>query len=166
MSSTPMSTPISTPISTPMNTPTHRSPVLQQPRSGGPKYSNPTFVYTPNHCPINATGGLIQTESRGIFISQLDYAIEQRQLEEYLRRIGPFDSCEIRRDPTSGRSRGIATAKFASAEAAARAIQVLHGQKILSKTVSVRFDTEKEAVAPKSSIKSPHGGLIIANGSQ
>lgn len=152
--------------STPMSTPTHRSPVLHQTPPVGPKHLNPTYIYTPNHCPINATGGLIQTESRGIFISQLDFAIDQRQLEEYLRRIGAFDSCEIRRDPTSGRSRGIATAKFASAEAAAKAIQVLHGQKIMSKTISVRFDTEKEAVGPKNSIKSHHGGLIIANGSQ
>ncbi|KAH0373821.1 RNA-binding domain-containing protein, partial [Aureobasidium melanogenum] len=168
--STPMSTPMSvtpmrSPMSTPMSTPSHMSPVLHQPPPVGLKNPNPTYVSTSNHRPINATGGLIQTESKGIFINQLDYAVDQRQLEEYLRRIGSFDSCEIRRDPTSGRSRGIATAKFASAQAAARAVQVLHGQKIMSKTISVRFDTEKEAVTPKSSIKSYHGGLIIANGS-
>jgi RNA recognition motif-containing protein len=127
---------------------------------------SPTYVYTPNHRPINAAGGLVQTESRGIFISQLDYGIDQRQLEGYLRRIGPFDSCEVRRDPASGRSRGIATAKFATSEAAARAVQVLHGQKLMSKTISVRFDTEKEITAPSSSSKSLHEGLIIANGSK
>ena len=99
-------------------------------------------------------------------MSQLDYGVDQRQLDEYLRRIGSFDSCEIRRDPSSGRSRGIATAKFASAEAAARAVQVLHGQKIMSKTISVRFDTEKETVASRSSSKIYQEGLIIANGSK
>ncbi|KAK6001467.1 hypothetical protein QM012_002798 [Aureobasidium pullulans] len=160
------STPMSDPMSTPMNTPTHMSPVLHQPPPFEFKNMSPTYVYTSNHRPINATGGLIQTESKGIFINQLDYAVDQRQLEEYLRRIGSFDSCEIRRDPTSGRSRGIATAKFASVEAAARAVQVLHGQKLMSKTISVRFDTEKEAVTPKSSFKDHQGGLIIANGSQ
>ena len=166
--STPMSstTPMSTPMSTPISTPMHGSPVFHHPPPVAPRKMSPTYVYTPNHRPINATGGLVQTESRGIFISQLDYGVDQRQLEEYLRRIGPFDSCEIRRDPASGRSRGIATAKFASAEAAARAVQVLHGQKLMSKTVSVRFDTEKETVTPSSSNKSYHEGLIIANGSQ
>lgn len=139
----------------------HRPPVA-------PRRTSPTYVYTPNYRPINATGGLVKTESRGIFISQLDYAIDQRQLEEYLRRIGSFDSCEIRRDPATGRSRGIATAKFANAEAAARAIQVFHGQKLMSKTINVRFDTEKEAVAPAaaSSSKTFVDGLIIANGSK
>ncbi|KAG9603216.1 RNA-binding domain-containing protein, partial [Aureobasidium melanogenum] len=162
---TTFSVPMNTPMSTPMSTPIHMSPVHHQSPPVGLKNMSPTYVYTSNHRPINATGGLIQTESKGIFINQLDYAVDQRQLEEYLRRIGSFDSCEIRRDPTSGRSRGIATAKFASAEAAARAVQVLHGQKIMSKTISVRFDTEKEAVTPKSSVKSYQGGLVIANGS-
>lgn len=160
------STPMNTPMSTPMSTPIRMSPVLHQTPPFGSKNMSPTYVYTSNHRPINATGGLVRTESKGIFINQLDYAIDQRQLEEYLRRIGSFDSCEIRRDPASGRSRGTATARFASAEAAARAIQVLHGQKIMSKTVSVRFDTEKEAVTTKSLVKSYHGGLIIANGSR
>ena len=164
--STPLSTPMSTPMSTPISTPMHGSPVFHHPPPVAPRKMSPTYVYTPNHRPINATGGLVQTESRGIFISQLDYGVDQQQLEEYLRRIGPFDSCEIRRDPASGRSRGIATAKFASAEAAARAVQVLHGQKLMSKTVSVRFDTEKETVTPSSSNKSYHEGLIIANGSK
>ncbi|KAH0278835.1 RNA-binding domain-containing protein, partial [Aureobasidium melanogenum] len=158
-------TPMNTPMSTPMSAAHHMSPVLHQSPPVGLKNMSPTYVYTSNHRPINATGGLVQIESKGIFINQLDYAVDQRQLEEYLRRIGSFDSCEIRRDSTSGRSRGIATAKFANAEAAARAVQVLHGQKILSKTISVRFDTEKEAVTPKSSVKSYQGGLIIANGS-
>lgn len=165
-STTPMSTPMSTPMTTPMGTPMHGSPVFHHPPPVAPRKMSPTYVYTPNHRPINATGGLVQTESRGIFISQLDYGVDQRQLEEYLRRIGPFDSCEIRRDPASGRSRGIATAKFASAEVAARAVQVLHGQKLRSKTVSVRFDTEKDAVTTSSSSKSYHEGLIIANGSK
>ncbi|KAG9694087.1 RNA-binding domain-containing protein, partial [Aureobasidium melanogenum] len=165
--STPLSTPMSgTPMSTPMSTPTHMSPVFRQPPPVEFKNMHSTYVYTSNHRPINATGGLVQTESKGIFINQLDYAVDQRQLEEYLRRIGSFDSCEIRRDSTTGRSRGIATAKFASAEAAARAVQVLHGQRIMSKTISVRFDTEKEAVTPRSSVKIYQGGLIIANGSQ
>lgn len=155
-----------TPMSTPMSTPTHMSPVFRQPPPVELKNMNSTYVYTSNHRPINATGGLVQTESKGIFINQLDYAVDQRQLEEYLRRIGSFDNCEIRRDSTTGRSRGIATAKFASAEAAARAVQVLHGQRIMSKTISVRFDTEKEAVTPTSSVKIYQGGLIIANGSQ
>ncbi|KAI4746602.1 RNA-binding domain-containing protein [Aureobasidium sp. EXF-12298] len=164
--SVPMNTSMSgTPMSTPMSTPIHMSPVLHPSPPVGLENMSPAYVYTSNHRPINATGGLVQTESKGIFIHQLDYAVDQRQLEEYLRRIGSFDSCEIRRDPTSGRSRGIATAKFANAEAAARAVQVLHGQRIMSKTISVRFDTEKEAVTPKSSVKSYQGGLIIANGS-
>jgi RNA recognition motif-containing protein len=153
-------------MSTQMSTPMHRSPVFYHPPPVGPRKMSPTYVYTPNHRPVNAAGGLIQTESRGIFISQLDYGIDQRQLDEYLRRIGPFHSCEIRRDPASGRSRGIATARFMTAEAAARAVQMLHGQKLMSKTISVRFDTEKETVAPTSSSKSCHDGLIIANGSK
>jgi hypothetical protein len=36
----------------------------------------------------------------------------------------------------------------------------------MSKTISVRFDTEKETIAPSSSSKSLHEGLIIANGSK
>jgi hypothetical protein len=163
---TPMSTPMSTPMCTPMSTPMHRSPVLYHPPPVAPRKMSPTYVYTPNHHPVNAAGGLVQTESRGIFISQLDYGIDQRQLDEYLRRIGPFDSCEIRQDATSGRSRGIATARFTTAEAAASAVQVLHGQKLMSKTISVRFDTEKETVAPASLSKASHEGLIIANGSK
>ncbi|KAG9532042.1 RNA-binding domain-containing protein, partial [Aureobasidium melanogenum] len=163
---TTFSVPMNTSMSgTPMSTPIHMSPVLHPSPPVGLENMSPAYVYTSNHRPINATGGLVQTESKGIFIHQLDYAVDQRQLEEYLRRIGSFDSCEIRRDPTSGRSRGIATAKFASAEAAARAVQVLHGQRIMSKTISVRFDTEKEAVTLKSSVKSYQGGLVIANGS-
>lgn len=145
-----------------MSTPMHRSPVFYHPPPVGPRKMSPTYVYRP----VNAAGGLVQTESRGIFISQLDYGIDQRQLDEYLRRIGPFDSCEIRWDPASGRSRGIATAKFTTAEAAARAVQILHGQKLMSETISVRFVTEKETVAPSTSSKTLHEGLIIANGSK
>jgi hypothetical protein len=36
----------------------------------------------------------------------------------------------------------------------------------MSKTISVRFDTEKETVAPASLSKASHEGLIIANGSK
>ncbi|KAI5267069.1 RNA-binding domain-containing protein [Aureobasidium subglaciale] len=159
-------TPLSTPMSTPVSTPMHRSPVFYHPPPIAPRKMSPTYVYTPNQRPVNSTGGLVKTESRGIFISQLDYAIDQRQLEEYLRKIGFFDSCEIRRDPASGRSRGIATAKFTTTEAAARAVHMLNGQKLVSKTVDVRFDTEREAVTPTASSKKHRDGLIIANGSR
>ncbi|KAI5249092.1 hypothetical protein E4T42_05426 [Aureobasidium subglaciale] len=140
--------------------------VFYHPPPIAPRKMSPTYVYTPNQRPVNSTRGLVKTESRGIFISQLDYAIDQRQLEEYLHKIGFLDSCEIRRDPASGRSRGIATVKFTTTEAAARAVHMLNGQKLMSKTVNVRFDTEKEAVTPTASSKNHRDGLIIANGSK
>jgi hypothetical protein len=175
--------------------PAHRTlmfpPPLAPSHAAPPPPPPPTYVLTPTHTPINTTTGLLQTHATGIFIANLDYAIDARNLQDLIHHhMNPsataatvsIESCIVKRDAMTGRSRGTATVKFKTVEAAAAAVRALHGTRLLAKVVSVRFDVERDvvvaaaaaaaAVSPSvtlsSSSSSAKSGdeLIIANGSE
>ena len=143
----------------------HPSSVVQYlPRTApAPRMKPQTYVVTQNQRPVNATSGLVKTQSRGVFICRLGFDVNQQQLEVYLSRFGPLQNCEIKRDPMTGKSRGTATAKFLSAEIAATVVCSLDGQQLMGKRVEVRFDKDHEMVA---AVNTVNDCLIIANGSQ
>jgi RNA recognition motif-containing protein len=111
---------------------------------------------------VNVGNGAVLTEPRGIFISGLDYKARSRDLEALLKRVGRPVEFKLQKDK-NGRSKGSATAKFATAHEAQYAISRLNGQRFegashKDKPLSVRFDTDKTVVGQ---VQPP----VIVNGS-
>ncbi|KAF1942162.1 hypothetical protein EJ02DRAFT_376236 [Clathrospora elynae] len=114
-----------------------------------PVYVIPSPVYSTstNGMPVNVRGGAVLTEARGIFIRNLSYKCTPEDLNGLLMRtVGyPIDS-QLQRDARTGAFKGVATAKFASKEAAQHAASLLNGREHLGMKLHVRMDTDTTVV--------------------
>lgn len=105
-------------------------------------------VYTMNStgAPINTANGVVRVEARGIFVSGLDFKARTRDVEAYFSKVGELVKCEIQKDPQTGKSKGNATIKYASAEAAQRAIKTFNGRQFMKMTLNVRLDRDQTPI--------------------
>jgi hypothetical protein len=117
----------------------------------------PVYSTNTSGMPVNMSSGAVLTESRGIFISGLNYKARSRDLEALLNTVGRPLEFKLQKDK-NGRSKGSATAKFASTQEAQVAVSRLNGIQHMDKSLSVRLDTEKTVVGQ---VQSP----VIVNGS-
>lgn len=108
----------------------------------------PAAVYssTGSGVPVNVRHGAMLTESRGIFISGLSYAVGPSELDALLKIAGRPIRSELLRDPSTGKSKGIATAQFATKEEAQYAVSKLNNTEHMGMTVRVRLDKESTSV--------------------
>ncbi|KAK4497478.1 hypothetical protein PRZ48_011929 [Zasmidium cellare] len=106
-------------------------------------------VYTMNTAtgaPINTANGVVRVEARGIFVSGLNFKARTRDVEAYFSKVGEIVKCEVQKDPQTGKSKGNATIKYASAEAAQKAIRTFHGRPFMQMTLNVRFDKDQTPI--------------------
>ncbi|KAF2169595.1 hypothetical protein M409DRAFT_20008 [Zasmidium cellare ATCC 36951] len=106
-------------------------------------------VYTRNAAtgpPINTANGVVRVEARGIFVSGLNFKARTRDVEAYFSKVGDIVKCEVQKDPQTGKSKGNATIKYASAEAAQRALRTFDGTPFMQMTLHVRFDKDQTPI--------------------
>ncbi|KAF2501526.1 hypothetical protein BU16DRAFT_201877 [Lophium mytilinum] len=119
----------------------------------------PAYSITSNGLPVNISNGVVRTESRGIFITGLSYSCSEAELRALLESYGSMPlSCVLSRDQTTGKSKGCATAQFASAAEAQVAVKKLDRVQHMGKTLAVRHDKDATSVGQPQ-------GPVIANGS-
>ncbi|KAK3613064.1 hypothetical protein LTR22_028321 [Elasticomyces elasticus] len=138
----------------------------QQTEIGGQPVTKITYAYTKG-LPVNTTRGAVSTESRGVFVSGLNYKARCADVEVLFSEAGAISKCEVQKETSTGRSKGKATIRFASAADAQQAINMFHGKHFMKMVLKVRLDTEKTAISSPSSTQSSRSSQpIIVNGSQ
>ncbi|KAK0362103.1 hypothetical protein LTR91_019513 [Friedmanniomyces endolithicus] len=106
-----------------------RAEALQMQR--GINQQEPKHTYASKGIPINIIQGAIRTESRGVFISGLNYQARTKDVE-----------CEVQKDASNGKSKGKATIQYSSAAGAQQAIDMFDETRFMSMVIRVRLGTE------------------------
>ncbi|KAF2192609.1 hypothetical protein K469DRAFT_746003 [Zopfia rhizophila CBS 207.26] len=118
----------------------------------------PVYSASTSGMPVNVRHGAILTEARGIFISNLNYAVGLNELNTLLNSVGRPIESKLHQDSRTSASKGIATAKFATKEEAQSAVAHLNGCLHMGMTLKVRLDTETTVVGQVQ-------GPLVVNGS-
>ncbi len=74
---------------------------------------------------------------RKLFVGNLPFSTDERQLQELFQAVGPVDSVNIVRDQATGRARGFAFVEMQSDEAAQAAIQRLNETELDGRRLAV-----------------------------
>ena len=93
--------------------------------------------------PINVSQGYARTESRGVFVSNLDYKVTERDIKAYFARAGGrIVECKLKKHSANNKSKGVATIKFETVKQAADAITKFNDTRWHDRKLVVRFDTD------------------------
>ncbi len=90
-----------------------------------------------------------------LFISNLDFSIDQEQLENIFNEVGNFTSIVIAVDKESRRSRGFAFVEMKDDESADKAVEVLNNREINGRPMKVSYDRGKNQDSSKAGEKTP-----------
>ena len=127
------------------------------------------YTYAPNGLPINTVQGAIRLESRGVFVSGLNYKARSKDVEALFAKAGEISRCEVQKDASTGKSKGKATIQYSSAGGAQQAIDMFNEKRYMDMTLRVRLDTEKTAlVSPPAAAQATSSGReqpVIVDGS-
>ena len=127
------------------------------------------YALSASGTPINTSHGLVRTEARGVFVSSLSFKARTRDVEELFCRAGKITRCDIQKEPSTGKSKGIAVVNYATAVEAQRAIAMFHNKEFLNLKLKVRHDKEPTVIGrppPGQASKTKTTEPIIVNGSQ
>jgi hypothetical protein len=106
----------------------------------------PVYVSSPIGTHVNVGQGVIKTEVRGVFVSNIDYKAGTRDLQRFFSRAGKIVHCQLQKDPATGKSKGNATVQYAAANDAKNAVRLFHNEKYMGMLLKVRLDREPVAV--------------------
>jgi len=106
----------------------------------------PVYVSSAAGTHVNVGHGVIKTEVRGVFISNIDYKASTRDLQRFFSRAGEIVNCQLQKDPGTGKSKGNATVQYAAANDAKNAVRLFHNEKYMGMRLKVRLDKEPVAV--------------------
>jgi cold-inducible RNA-binding protein len=74
---------------------------------------------------------------RKLYVGNLPYQIDERELQELFGQFGSVDSVRIMRDMATGRARGFAFVELATDEEARTAAERLNGHQLGGRTLTV-----------------------------
>lgn len=106
----------------------------------------PVYVSSPTGTHVNVGHGVIKTEVRGVFVSNIDYKAGSRDLQRFFSRAGEIVNCQLQKDPATGKSKGNATVQYAAANDAKNAVRLFQNEKYMGMRLKVRLDKEPVAV--------------------
>lgn len=150
----------------------YQQPIGQYQAPMRTQYS-PTYVTNSHGIQVNRTKGLVKTETRGIFVGDIDYKARSDEVYAFFSRVGTVINVDMHKD-AKGKPRGTAIVEFASAVSAQRAC-ALNDERWMGRKLKVRLDTNTTPViAPptgtssNSSRQAQHSaiGPTIVDGSQ
>ncbi|KAK3677434.1 hypothetical protein LTR78_002972 [Recurvomyces mirabilis] len=149
------------------SSPTHVFPAQASQAQAGASRSSAAYTTTSSSLPVNARNGTVRTEVRGVFVSGLSYQARLKDVQALFSKAGELSKCEMQKDAATGRFKGKATIKYATAAGAAQAISMLDGRTWLGMELKVRADTETTPVSPPPSAQASRTSQpVIVNGSQ
>lgn len=120
-------------------------------------HTRPTDVHVgETGIPINVSQGVVRTEARGIFISNLPVVIYRRDIEDHFRRAGTIVHTEMVTDAKTGAFKGVAIVRYSSPSEAQLAIRMFNESQWLGRILHVRKDRE-ESIVPSVRTWSPAG---------
>lgn len=90
--------------------------------------------------PVNLSQGYARTESRGVFIGNLDYKVTERDLKAHFARAGKIVECKIKKHSANNKSKGAATIQFETVKQAENAIAKFNETDWRGRELVVRFD--------------------------
>jgi hypothetical protein len=137
----------------------------------------PVCLRTSTGIHVNVAQGTINTETRGVFISSIDYKASSKDIAQHFSKAGELVDCQLQKDLANGRSKGKATVQYTTAENANKAVQMFHNRTWMSMRLIVRLDKNSVAVSTPSvlpsrisnrnSVQQSGGniGPVIVNGS-
>jgi RNA recognition motif-containing protein len=112
-----------------------------------PRHSQgPMYVPSSTGTHVNVSQGVIKTEVRGIFVSNVDYKATSKDLQRYFGKAGEIVKCQLQKDPATGKSKGNATVQYAVAKDAQNAVRMFNSEQYMSMRLKVRLDKEPVAV--------------------
>jgi RNA recognition motif-containing protein len=74
---------------------------------------------------------------RKLYVGNLPYQTEERELQELFEPFGPVESVRVMRDMATGRARGFAFVEMGTDEAAQTAAEKLNGHQLGGRTLTV-----------------------------
>ncbi len=80
--------------------------------------------------------------SNKIFVGNLDFTTTEQDLRDLFSEVGEVEDVHIPTDRTSGRPRGFAFVRFATAEQAAQAVETMNGQEVSGR--ALRLDVAED----------------------
>jgi RNA recognition motif-containing protein len=84
-----------------------------------------------------------------LFVGNLSYKALENDLQEHFSQAGAVTSVTIMMDKVTGRSRGFAFVEFASAEEAAKAVEMFHDKDFQGRSLTVNVAKPREERAPR-----------------
>jgi hypothetical protein len=104
------------------------------------RVQGPVYVSSPMGTYVNVGRGAVETEVRGVFVSNIDYGAGTKELERFFGRAGEIVCCRLQRNPVTGKSKGNATVQYATADEARNAVRLFNDEKHMSMRLRVRLD--------------------------
>jgi hypothetical protein len=123
----------------------------------------PVYVSSPTGTHVNVGQGVIKTEVRGVFVSNIDYKAGTRDLQRFFSRAGEIVNCQLQKDPATGKSKGNATVQYAAANDAKNAVRLFNNEKYMGMRLKVRLDKEPVAVGVPAASSSRSAGTANTN---
>lgn len=96
--------------------------------------------------------------NRRLFVGNLPFQVLERDLEDEFRNVGVVVSVNLMLDKETGRSRGFAFVEFATAEEAAKAVELLNGKDLGGRAMTVNIARPREERPPGGRPRGGGGG--------
>lgn len=112
----------------------------------------PVCLRTSTGIHVNVAQGTINTETRGVFISSIDYKASSKDIAQHFSKAGELVDCRLQKDLANGRSKGKAIVQYTMAENANKAVRMFHNQTWMSMRLIVRLD---KTLLPSARLPSP-----------
>ncbi|EEC20166.1 29 kDa ribonucleoprotein B, putative [Ixodes scapularis] len=107
--------------------------------------------------------GIVGPLSNRIFVANLDYKVTSKKLQEIFRLAGRVINVDLRTDK-DGNSKGHGIVEFDHPIEAVQAISMFNGQKLYSRSMSVRMDKYNEDLDGSLPSKLPNGLQSVGKG--
>jgi RNA recognition motif-containing protein len=90
----------------------------------------------------------MSNESR-LFVGNLPYQTQQKDLMEYFTQAGVVSSVDVMLDKFTGRSRGFAFVEMSTGAEAVKAVEMFHNQEFQGRTLTVNIARPREDRPPR-----------------
>lgn len=84
-----------------------------------------------------------------LFVGNLSFQTAESDLQDYFAQAGSITSVNVVMDKFTGKSRGFAFVEFATAEEAAKAVEMFHSKEFQGRTLTVNVAQPREERGPR-----------------
>jgi RNA recognition motif-containing protein len=123
------------------------APPVDNPLAHQQYATSPNYIRNPNGLSVNASNGLVPTESREVHISNIQYQVRKKDLTAYIKKIVDSFKLELHVDHT-GKFKGTAVVTFESGADANLVVAQLDRMLIKGKKIKVRLGKQQTPVNP------------------